>query len=195
MKSFIAKKQYVPLLFMMFTVQGCLAHAHVFIGYKIHFCVDDGGIKGVFVHWTIDRMFSAFIKKEFDNNKDNALNREEQAAIFSKAFKSLEKNDYFAVIIHNGKNLAIPEPQRFSATLDTKSDMVSYTFFLPLSIPPTQSKQKIQVYFFDPVIYVAFTVLEKDVGMQNKSNHIQASLELPTVKFVNRPTITFSKEG
>ncbi|MBN1129931.1 MAG: DUF1007 family protein [Chitinispirillaceae bacterium] len=182
------------LVFIPFLAALCYGHAHIFIEYKVHFCVDDSGLKGVFVNWTFDRMFTAFIKKEYDVDKNNELNKNEQAALFTTAFKSLEKNDYFVVMSVNGRNLPVPEPQRFSARIIKETDMASYTFYLPLDIPSTEEAQSFEIYFFDPVIYVAFTTFEKDLGLQNLSKKIQASLQMKTVKHVNRPTISF-REG
>jgi ABC-type uncharacterized transport system substrate-binding protein len=181
------------LLLIPFMAALSYGHAHIFIEYKLHFCVDDKGLKGVFVNWTFDQMFTSFIKKEYDSDKNNELSKPEQLELFNTAFKDLAKNDYFAALSVNGKKLPVPEPQQFSARIIKETDMASYTFFLPLNIAAGKEEQSFEIYFFDPVIYVAFTILEKDMGLQNHAQKVQASLQMKTVKYVNRPTLSFKE--
>ncbi len=178
------------LVVLLFIVQVCFSHAHVFIDYKVHACVNENGLEGVYVNWTFDRMFTQFIQKEFDLNKDNKLSKEEQVAIFKKFNSDYGKTDYFTVIKVDGKNYSIPKPTNFSARLLKDKGMVAYTFFLPLKLKATNKKTDVQLYFFDPVIYVAFTVMPKDVTIQNKSKSIEASISLKKIKYTNCPTIS-----
>ncbi len=174
---------------LFFIVHLCFGHAHVFIDYKVHACINESGLEGVYVNWTFDRMYTQFIKKEFDTNKDNELNKEEQAAIFKKFNSDYAKTDYFTVIKVDGKNYSIPKPTNFSARMIKDKGMVAYTFFLPLKLNAPKKKMDVQVYFFDPVIYVAFTIMPKDITIQNKSKNIEASISLKKEKYVNCPTI------
>ncbi len=178
------------LLPALFIVKICFSHAHVFIDYKVHACITESGLEGVYVNWTFDRMFTQFIQKEFDKNEDNKLSKDEQVAIFNKFNSDYAKTDYFAVIKVDKKNYSIPKPTNFSARIIQDKGMVAYTFFLPLKLNATKKKTDVQVYFFDPVIYVAFTIMPKDVTIQNKSKTIEASISLKPVKYVNCPTIS-----
>jgi ABC-type uncharacterized transport system substrate-binding protein len=157
--------------------------------------VDDQGLRGVFVNWTFDQMFSAFIKKEYDLDKNNELSRSEQTALYNTAFRDLAKNNYFAVISADGKPVPIPQPEQFSARLVKETDMASYSFFLPIVLPAEKTMRSCELAFFDPVIYVAFTITEKDMGMQNRSRDIDASLVMNTVKHMKRPMISFKKRS
>ncbi len=170
-------------------------HAHIFIDYKVHACVDANGLDGVFVNWTFDRMFTQFIQKEFDKNNDQKLNKEEQKAIYQKFCADYEKNEFFTVIKVNGKKYSVPKPIKFSARIMKEHETVAYTFFLPLKLKATKKKTDVQVYFFDPVIYVAFTVMPKDVSIQNKAQNIQASIRLKKVKYTNCPTISIKTDS
>ena len=168
----------------------CFGHAHVFIDYKVHACITENGLEGVYVNWTFDRMFTQFIQKEFDKNNDKKLSKEEQVAVFKKFNSDYAKVDYFAVIKVNGKNYSIPKPKNFSARLMDDKGVVAYTFYLPLKLDATEKETDVQVYFFDPVIYVAFTVMAKDVSIQNKSKVVEAKISLEKVKYTNCPTIS-----
>ncbi len=181
----------IKALFLLYcAVHICFGHAHVFIDYKVHACITENGLEGVYVNWTFDRMYTQFIKKEFDKNKDNKLSKEEQAAVFKKFNKDYGKIDYFAVIKVNGKNYSVPKPKNFSARLVNDKGVVAYTFYLPLKLDATKKETDVQVYFFDPVIYVAFTVMAKDVSIQNKSKAVEATISLKKVKYTNCPTIS-----
>ena len=168
----------------------CFGHAHVFIDYKVHACVTENGLEGVYVNWTFDRMFTQFIQKEFDKNNDKKLSKEEQVAVFKKFNSDYAKVDYFAVIKVDGKNYSVPKPKNFSARLINDKGVVAYTFYLPLKLDAKKKETDVQVYFFDPVIYVAFTVMAKDVSIQNKSKAIEAKIRLKKVKYTNCPTIS-----
>ncbi len=176
--------------FTLFCFQVCFGHAHVFIDYKVHACINEKGLEGVYVNWTFDRMFTQFIQKEFDTDSDNKLSKSEQTAIFKKFNSDYGKNDYFSVIKVDGKNYSIPKPTNFSARIEKGKGVVAYTFYLPLKLDAASKKKEVQVYFFDPVIYVAFTIMPKDITIQNKSKIVNASIKLKQIKFTNCPTIS-----
>lgn len=169
-------------------------HAHIFIDYKIHACINENGLEGFFVNWTFDRMFTSFIQKEFDKDKDGVLNPQEQQSIFTNAFQKLKADNYFAVIKINGEEQPIPEPNKFSARFIKDKEVVAYSFFIPLANPATTQEKEVQIYFFDPVIYIAFTIMPADITLKNNSAKINAKLLMQQVKHTNRPTLYF-KEG
>lgn len=176
------------LIFLI--VNFCFGHAHVFIDYKVHACINDKGLEGVYVNWTFDQMYTQFIQKEFDKDKDGKLSKEEQVAVFKKFNNDYGKADYFAVIKVDGKNYSVPKPTNFSARLINDKGVVAFSFYLPLKLDATQKPMDVQVYFFDPVIYVSFTVMQKDVSIQNKTKVIEATINLKKVKYTNCPTIS-----
>ncbi len=141
------------------------------------------------MNWTFDRIFTQVIQKEFDIDKDNKLNKKEQLAVFDKFNSDYAKYNYHLVIKIGGKNYSIPKPTNFSARFIPNKDVVAYTFFLPLNLKAENKESEVQVYFFDPVIFVSFTILPKDISIQNKSQNIKASISLKKVKYLNCPTI------
>jgi len=186
----VARMFYSSVLLLYVFAQTIFGHAHIFIDYKVHACINDEGLDGVFVNWTFDAMFTQFVQKEFDKDNDKKLNKDEQAAIFNKFTNDHKKVDYFAVIKVDGKNYSVPAPANFSARILPENNLVSYTFFLPLKLKASGKPMEVQVYFFDAVIYVSFTIMPKDVSIQNKSKNIDASISLEKGKFSNIPTIS-----
>ena len=177
-------------LFLIIFAGGSFGHAHVFVDYKVHACINETGLEGVFVNWTFDQMYAQFIQKEFDTNNDKKLSKDEQTAIYKKFITDMGKVNYFTVIKVDGKNYSVPKPTNFSARILGDKRVVAYSFFLPLKLKATDKNTDIQVYFFDPVIYVAFTVMPKDVTIQNKSNAIEAKIGLKKIQYTNCPIIS-----
>ena len=176
-------------LLSWFCVQAALGQTHIFIDYKVNACVNDEGLEGVFVNWTFDAAYSRHILKESDADNNMILNKDEQAACFNTFTKDYGKNDYFTVIKVDGKKHAVPAPTDFFARISTGNNLVSYTFFIPLKLNLSEKKQvEVQVYFFDPAIYISFTILPEDASVQNKSQRNDVSVSLKKVKNINCPT-------
>ena len=194
--SRIFSSKLTKILFVtLCIVHICFGHAHVFIDYKVHACINEKGLEGVYVNWTFDQMYTQFIQKEFDKDKDGKLSKVEQVAVFKKFNSDYAKIDYFGVIKVDGKNYSVPKPTNFSARMINDKGVVAYTFYLPLKLNATEKKMDIQVYFFDPVIYVAFTVMAKDISIQNKSKAIEAVINLKKLKYANCPVISMKVQS
>ncbi len=190
------KTKYSIIFFIILLIMNvpCMGHAHIFIDYTVTAVFDQANITGLHVSWTFDKMFSAFIRKEFDMDKNESFSTQESGQIFSKSFCNLAQNDYFAIITLDKKNLPVAKPENFIAELIKKEGVVKYSFFMPLNIPVTQDEQLLLIYFFDPVIYISFTVMKRDIAIINASQNINASMELKRVKYINCPTILFNKQ-
>ena len=184
--------KYLLFFILLFTGES-FCTTHMFIEYKVQFCIDNEGMKGLFVQWTLDQVYSSFIKEKFDVDKNTVLSRDEQSAIFTSAFNLFKDNNYFAVLSDNGKNLPVPQPQQFNARFEKTTGLASYSFFLPLYIPLAHETHAVQAYFFDPVVDATFTITEKDVTIQNKSKLVQAVPGIKIAGHINHPTVTLKK--
>jgi ABC-type uncharacterized transport system substrate-binding protein len=171
----------------------CRAHAHIFIDYTVTAEFDEAGLKGMRTVWTFDRMFSSFIIKQFDKDNNKSFDAQEVAAIRDNAFKALAKDGYFAHLSHGKKALPAPRPTEFDAKLVGKKDVVRYSFFLPVTVQADGESQRVSLFFFDPVIYVSFTITNKDVSISMPPGAIDAGIELNKVKYTIRPTVSFKK--
>jgi ABC-type uncharacterized transport system substrate-binding protein len=182
-----------PLFFFLLLAGEGFCTAHMFIEYKVQFCIDNEGMKGLFVQWTLDQIYSSFIKEKFDVDKNAILSRDEQAAIFTSAFNLFKENNWFAVLSDNGKSLPVPQPQRFSARFEKTTGLVSYVFFLPLHIAPEKVAHVFEACFFDPIVDATFTIKEKDITAQNKSKNIEATPGMKVAGHISRPTLSFKE--
>lgn len=187
------QKIYI-IMTLLFALQGSLlAHAHIFVEYKVHACMNKDGLQGVFINWTYDNTSTVTISGEFDKNKNKKFEKDEQKAIYNIDFKKHEKDKYYLFLKLDGKNLPIPKPKKFSARFLPKTGQVAYSFFLPLNIKATDNRQNLEVYFFDEVVYMSFTVTgKKEISIQNTSKgSIKGSISLVPDKYFAKPTITF----
>jgi ABC-type uncharacterized transport system substrate-binding protein len=179
----------------LFLISICFGHAHIFIDYKLHACVSDNGLDGVFVNWTFDRMYTEFLQEEYDKNKDGKFDKSEQKNVFLNSFKECKSTHYFAVVEVDGNNYSIPEPTDFSTRILKDEGCISYTFYLPLKIKAEKKQKSIKIYFFDPIIYVSFTVMKDDISIVNKSKNIEADISLKQVEYANHATIVIKQRS
>lgn len=183
------------VLTTLFLVSMCFSHAHIFVDYKIHACISDNGLDGVFVNWTFDRMYTEFLQAEYDLNNNGNLEKDEQKNVFLNSFKECQRTHYFAVVEVDGKNYSIPEPTDFSAKLLKDEECMSYTFYLPLKIKAEKTKKRIDIHFFDPVIYVSYTIMKEDISIVNKSKNVEADISLKQVEYANHTTIVIKQRS
>ncbi len=160
------------------------AHAHMFIDFKLHAVVNESGLTGIYVNWTFDKMFAAFIKKEFDVNKDNKLSKEEQLQVYEKSFKEWKVGDYFGILKLNDETIAFPTAQKFSSRLTQQGNSAEYTFFVPLSIPASETVNRLELYFIDAEMYIAFDSESESLSVVNKAEStVAVSHSLKTIEF------------
>ncbi len=170
------------------------SHAHVFIDYKLHAIVNESGITGVYVNWTFDKMFTAFVKKEFDLNKDNKLSKTEQQEVYKHSFLKWKEDNYFMILRHNQDKIAVPSAEKFSARLTEQGNSVQYTFFLPLDLP-TVVKTDLYLLFMDPSIYVDFTTTKESITQLNKSpENVTVSTQFQKVDFSSIANYTVQRK-
>lgn len=183
------------LLLYLLSPLPCFAHAHIFIDYSLAAEFEEGGLKGMRVAWSFDRMYSSFIIQQFDKDKDRNLSQEEVAGIRNSAFHDLAKDAFFAHITHGRKKIRVPTPTEFNAKIIGNQDVVQYTFFLPIQVMANEKDQRVSLFFFDPVIYVSFTISRKDISMVLAQDKIDAYITLEKVKYTLRPTVVFKKSS
>lgn len=171
------------------------AHAHVFIDYQVHGIANEKGLQGVYVNWSFDRMFTTFVTKEFDEDSDGKLSKEEQNVIYKNSFLKWKEEDFYSVLKLNGKRLNLPTPQKFSARINQKKGVVEYTFYLPLNIAATKNEQEFTIHFLDKVIYVDFASAAEKITMKNKKpDAISLRKEFKEVKYKKMAYFIFSQK-
>lgn len=123
-------KKFLLLILLFLVSQQALAHPHTFIYSTLAPEFENNTLKGVWVEWTFDEMFSAPVISEADANKNKKIDKAEIDYIYNNAFINLENYGYF-FYQRDGKNrIAAKEVQDFSASI--KGDKIFYKFFVPI---------------------------------------------------------------
>lgn len=182
-------------VFLVLIPKAGFGHAHIFIDYSIQAVFDDTSLVGAQVSWVFDRMFSATMIKEFDKNKDGQFSQEEINLVNEKSFRNLAKSNYFTIIKIGKKQVPVQAPKYFSAEIIKGKKMAKYSFFLPFHLRAGKETQKVSVHFFDPVIYIAFNIMKKDLLLSNPSGNIIVQVKLKREKYLNCPVITFKSKS
>jgi ABC-type uncharacterized transport system substrate-binding protein len=135
------------------------AHPHVWADVKAEVSVAAGYIDGIWAQWTFDEVFSQLILADNDPDSSGGFTKAENAAVKKGYFDNLKNYQFFSHFILGGKDLAVPEPQNFQASV-TPSGRVVYRFFLPLGIR-INAKLPLFVSFYDDSFFTDM-VFEKN---------------------------------
>ncbi|RUA30602.1 MAG: hypothetical protein DSY76_02410 [Bacteroidetes bacterium] len=141
------------------------AHPHVFIDAKIKVYFDAKGLKGFKISWQFDQMFSEIMLDEFDEDVDDEFSAAEQKMIYQKAFSNLKKFGYFTKILIDNKPFEIKYIANFEARMD--DDIMSYSFFIPCSIPINDAETEIKVFTYDESYYMDVSLTEESISFVN----------------------------
>jgi len=107
------------------------AHPHIWVEVKAEVVVTGGVVDGVWTEWTFDDMFSQLILTDNDPKGTGKVDAKMNASIKKGYFDNLKNFSYFSHFAVGGKDLKVPEPQKFQATI-AADGRVAYRFYLPL---------------------------------------------------------------
>lgn len=150
-------KELLLIVILFFSFLG--AHPHTFMNTHLGVEFDNDTIKGVWVHWEFDEMFSAALIEEADFNKDGVFDQEETTYLYENAFVNLENYGYFFYLRDGSERLATKKVTSFSAT--HKNGLLRYKFFVPIEKKPKNKLifSLIDSSFFCAIIYIKETPL------------------------------------
>lgn len=182
------------LLLLLLLTSSLLAHSHLFIDFKIHALIDSTGLKGFYINWDFDPMFSAVLVEEYDLDFNGKFSKAEQTSLMKTAFKKTAEADYYAVIKVNGKNIKIPKATKFSARQVKGGEVVSYTFFFPVPVPITK-KTVVECYFVDETIFISYDMEKSDVSHKVKSGSYTVLQKLEMEDYLKKAHFTITPKG
>jgi len=132
-----------------------LAHPHTFIDVHPTIKVEDGTTTSIHFKWVFDEMTSAMLIMDVDTNGDGKISTKESSTIYSNYFISLEDYGFYTHIKLNSKEINLPEPKNFKASVE--NNRLCYSF----EIPGSYEINKTLFEFGDVDLYVAM-VLKKE---------------------------------
>lgn len=182
------------LLFFLLFSSSLWAHSHLFIDFKTHALIDSTGLKGLYINWDFDPMFSAVLVEEYDLDMNGKFSKAEQTELMKTAFKKTAEANYYAVIKIDGKQVKIPKATKFSARQVKNGEVVSYTFFFPLPKAITK-KTVVECYFVDETIFISYDMKPADVSHKIKSGAYRVEQKMATEEYLKKAHFTITPKG
>jgi len=141
------RRLLLGLFVVLLLVSIVFAHPHTFMITRLGIEFEKEKLKGVWVHWEFDEMFSAPIIMEADLNMNGKFEEDELEYLYENAFSNLEDYGYFFYIREGKKRKTAEKVENFSASY--KKNKLFYKFFIPIKI----KKNKLAVSIFDPTYF------------------------------------------
>ena len=141
------------------------AHPHIWAEARLELAITDGKLTGLRHVWRFDDIFSSTVLLEFDKNADNKLDDAELAEVGDTVRGSISEYDYFQLVQHDGKDVAMKAPEVVIA--DFKDNRLILLFESETTAPlPLGGKITAAVY--DPTFYTAIDyVNDEDLASEN----------------------------
>jgi ABC-type uncharacterized transport system substrate-binding protein len=132
-------------------VCGALAHPHVFMDTRIEAAYSNEGLRGFWITWRFDKVFTAGILMDFDSDKNERLDPGEVAVVEDRAFSNLVNYNYFVYIRSSKGTFRPSNVQDFTAYME--GGRVHYRFFVPYPLPIGEGEIKVNVAVYDDTFF------------------------------------------
>lgn len=136
------------------------AHPHVWITDVTTFLFEGRALVGLRHQWAFDTMFSSFVIRKHDQNKDGKFDPAETKTVIDGAFSNLAEFGYFTRLRRDGDPVELKQVEDFQASTSDGTLIYEFTLPLPEPIDPGQSDLAVGVY--DPEYYVEVLLDEHD---------------------------------
>lgn len=167
-------KKFILSVFLLLSIsQQVFAHPHTFIATHLDIDFIDEKIKGVWVVWEFDEMFSSSVLLDSDLNQDGKFSAQETELVYKNAFSNLENYGYFFYQRKVDKRIPAQKVENFSVR--KKNQKLVYKFFVPLEA----SDNELVVSIMDPSFFCATGYVQ-----QNPVGFLNCEKVLPTYKIV-----------
>ena len=182
----------VFIRFALFTVLSVCAvssvytHPHTFIDTKVECEFDSEGLKGFWINWTFDPMFTSQLLMDYDLDRNNSFSKDEVLDVEENAFSNLINYYYFVYITENKKTFRPEEVTDFNAEI-TGNDII-YRFFIPYSSKAEDKTRKIILAIYDDTFFCDIALL----SVKNIENSFSEAYDIKLTKRKNKEkTITY----
>ncbi len=145
-------------IFILFIfISSLFSHPHTFIDVYPTVKVKDDSSSIVHFKWVLDDMTSTILIMELDKDGDGKINEEENSYIYSEYFSLFKDYDYYTYLKVDAKDVKLPEPKNFRATIE--NNKICYSFEIDLN----HNIKNIAFEFGDSAFYVAMVLKDKFV--------------------------------
>ncbi len=167
------KRILLAIVCVFLCVGAVLAHPHTFITTRLDVEFAGDVIKGVWVEWEFDEMFSSSVLMDADLDRNGRFNAKETAIVFEDAFSNLKNYGYFFYMRKGNDRSSPPAVERFS--VKKVKDKLVYRFFVPVK----DIGSELIVSVFDPTFFCAVSYVPK-----SPVNFLHAEKVQPSYKIV-----------
>ncbi len=184
-----AKRCFFTLI-LLFAAAAVFGHPHMFIDSRITFELTDEELKGFWIEWGFDEVFTAMITQDYDRDGDGSFSPSEQEAIRKGAFSNLKNHRYFTYIITGGKRVQPDRVESFSAWLD--GHRLFYRFFVPYRMQVSKEPSSLHVAIYDKSFYCDIKAFDTNPVNTDAPEGVRTSFSLQKNKDLE---ITYSPQG
>lgn len=151
-------------IFILFIlISSLFSHPHTFIEVYPTIEVKNDSTSVVHFNWVLDDMTSTILIMELDQNGDGVIDEKESRHIEIEYFSIFKGYDYYTYIKADGKDVKLPEPENFRATIEKSK--ICYSFDIKLNY----NIKDIAIEFGDKSYYVAMVLKDKFVDAKGLS--------------------------
>ncbi len=144
-------------------ISSLFSHPHTFIDVYPTVKVQSNATTVVNFKWVLDDMTSTILIMELDRDGNGKIDEKENSYIYDEYFSIFKGYDYYTYIKVDEKNVKLPEPENFRATIENSK--ICYSFDIKLN----HNIKNIVIEFGDSAYYVAMILKEKFVDAKGLS--------------------------
>jgi ABC-type uncharacterized transport system substrate-binding protein len=179
------RRTFIRLIFLMlFLMPGnpLFSHPHMFIDTEITFLFEASKLKGFWVEWYFDEIFTASIRLDYDADRNGEFDAREVGDIRDNAFVNLRHYHYFISIFHKNGVHQVVEVENFSARLE--DNRLVYRFFVPFEREATAAGEDLKILVFDDTFFCDIVYLpENPIHVEGAA---EAGVQVDTKVLINR---------
>ena len=174
------------IILSLCAVSPAYTHPHTFIDTEVECEFDSEGLKGFWINWTFDPMFTAQLLMDYDLDRNNSFSKEEVLDIEENAFSNLINYYYFSYITENKKTFRPEEVSDFNAVITGKD--ILYRFFIPYSSKAEEKSSRIFFAVYDDTFFCDIAL----ISVKKTENSFSEAYDIKLTKRKNREkTITY----
>jgi len=145
------KRLLVSLLLALGLGIPAAAHPHMFIDSQVTAVFDEQELRGFWIKWKFDQMFTASIRLDYDRNRDGQFNDQEARIIEQNAFANLKNYHYFITLSHGNESYQVDRVEQFDAWME--GDRLAYKFFVPYPLSISAADNRVKLVIFDDTFF------------------------------------------
>ena len=174
------------IVLSLYAVLPAYTHPHTFIDAGVECEFDSEGLKGFWLNWTFDPMFTSQLLMDYDLDRNSLFSKEEILDIEENAFSNLINYYYFSYITENKKTYRPEEVSDFTAEIIGKD--ILYRFFIPYSSKAGEKTSRIIFAVYDDTFFCDIAL----ISVKKTENSFSEAYDIKLTKRKNREkTITY----